>query len=250
MSRPDISLELVDGLQRLSALLGSDNVLEETLQTVVDLSVATLPGCDSAGVTVRAHGRDTTAAATDAYTLEIDKIQYSNDEGPCVSSLEESVVKQIDAVSEESRWPDFCKQAADKGLKSVLSLPLINNEPLGSLNLYARTERAFDQKMVDIAQIFAKQASIALENARTYAEARLLAAQLTEALKSRDAIGQAKGILMEREGVSDDEAFEMLKTISQNANVKLRDIAQRLIDEKQRSAEQAGRGPTEPIASS
>ncbi len=235
MSKLEISPELLDALQKLSSLLESEDALEKTLQSVVDLSTGTLPGCDAAGVTLRIDGKKTTAAASDEYTLEIDKIQYDLDEGPCLAALEESEFKKIDAVSEESRWPEFCRRAAEKGFRSSLSFPLKSNGTVGALNIYATEERAFGEDDIGVAKIFARQASIALANAQTYVAARRLSDQLNEALKSRDMIGQAKGILMEREGVSDEEAFEMLKTISQNSNVKLRDIAQRLIEEKAHS---------------
>ena len=232
MSKLDFSPELLDALHKLSSLLESDDVLSETLDSVAKLSATTLPGCDHAGVTLRVEGEDQTAAASDKYALEIDKIQYDSGEGPCVSALENDRFEQIDAVSEETRWPEFCRRAAEKGFRSSLSFPLKSNGTVGALNLYSRTERAFDEAGIGIGEIFARQASIALHNARTYVLARRLSDQLKEALQSRDLIGQAKGILMEREGVSDEAAFEMLKTISQNANVKLREVAQRVIDEK------------------
>jgi GAF domain-containing protein len=234
MSKLDISSELLDALHQLSSLLDTEDALEKTLNTVVDLSVATLPGCDGAGVTLRVKGKDTTAAASDEYTLEIDRIQYSSNEGPCVAAVEDGEFKQIASVSEETRWPEFCRRAAEKGFRSSLSLPLKLDGTVGALNIYAKTENAFDEKAIAVAGVFAKQATIALHNAQTYNAARRVADQLNEALKTRDMIGQAKGILMEREGVSEDEAFEMLKTISQNANVKLRDIAHRLIEEKEK----------------
>jgi GAF domain-containing protein len=233
VSKLEISPEIVDALQQLSKLLETDDAFERTLNTVVDLSVSTVPGCDSAGVTVRVDGRDTTAAASDHYTLEIDRIQYQTDEGPCLEALASGERQQIEAISEETRWAEFCRRAAGDGLRSSVSFPLrLDGELMGALNLYARSERAFDDAALGVGTVFASQAAIALHNARLYAAARQLGEQLNEALQTRDAIGQAKGILMEREGVSDEQAFEMLKTISQNANVKLREIAHRLIEEK------------------
>ena len=232
MSKLEMSPEMLDALQKLSSLLDSEDAFERTLHTIVDLSVSTLPGCDSSGITLRVKGSDRTAAASDHYTLEIDKIQYESGEGPCLTALASGEVQRISSVSEEDRWPDFAKRAGRDGLKSSASFPLRVNGTAGALNLYAKAEHAFDNGTSEIAEVFAKQATIALENAAIYSAARKLGDQLNEALKSRDMIGQAKGILMEREGVSDEEAFEMLKTISQNSNVKLRDIAHRLIRER------------------
>lgn len=228
-----MSSEVLDALQKLSFLLESEDVLEQTLNRVVELSVAVLPGCDAAGITRRIGGNDTTVATSDEYALEIDKLQYDSNQGPCLQALTDSEFYKIDAVSEESRWPEFCHRASEKGFGSSLSFPLNQDEsPPGALNIYARTERAFDDTAIGVAEVFAKQAKVALHNAQIYTAACRLSNQLNEALESRDRIGQAKGILMEREGLTDQEAFDMLRTISQNTNVKIRDIAQRLIKEK------------------
>lgn len=235
MSQLHISPDLLDALQKLSSLLESDDALQKTLQTIVDLSVGTLPGCDAAGVTLRIKGKDRTAAASDSFTLAIDNIQYEQGEGPCVHALENDEIVRIEDISQESRWPDFTREAAEQRLRSSLSHPLRQNGTIGALNLYSKTERAFDAREMAVSEIFAKQASVALQNARTYTAARELAGQLNEALQSRDVIGQAKGILMEREGISDQEAFDMLRNASQTANVKLREIAERVVQEKQKS---------------
>lgn len=237
MSKLEMSPEILEALQKLSALLETDDAFERTLETVVGLSVTTLPGCDAAGITLRVDGEHRTAAASDLYTLEIDKIQYESAEGPCLTALERGEEQQIEDVSTESRWPEFGRRAAKSGFRSGASFPLRMNDSPGALNLYAKSERAFDGFSLAIAEVFAKQASIALENAHIYAAARQLGDQLNDALKTRDVIGQAKGILMEREGISDGEAFEMLKTISQHSNVKLRDVANRLVEENGKGAE-------------
>lgn len=236
VSKLEMSPEILEALQKLSSLLDSEDAFERTLHTVVDLSVSTLPGCDSAGVTLRADGKDKTAAASDHYTLEIDKIQYESNEGPCLTALETGKVQQIVDVTEETRWPEFCRRASADGFRSGASFPLRVNGTAGALNLYARSEHAFEDSTLGVAEVFARQACIALENAHIYAAARRLGDQLNEALQTRDTIGQAKGILMEREGFSDPEAFEMLKAISQKTNVKLRDVARRLVEEKDRAA--------------
>jgi GAF domain-containing protein len=242
VSKLEISTELLTALQELSALLETDDVLATTLRSIADLSVSTLPGCDAAGVTLRGAKGDMTAAASDEYALEIDHIQYDSDEGPCVAALAENQFHHIVAVSEETRWPEFCRQAEQRGFRSSLSYPLHENGSVGALNIYSKRDDAFDEASIAVGGIFAAHATIALRNAHTYVAARDLTDQLNEALKSRDMIGQAKGILMERENVSDDAAFAMLRTISQNANVKLRDVAERLIEEKARAT-----GESHPI---
>lgn len=229
MAEISLSPDLLTAVHKLSSLLEGDDSLGVTLNTIVELAVGTLPGCDSCGVTLRHDGKMLTAAASDEYTLEIDKIQYETDEGPCVEALRTGEFRQIEAISEETKWPDFCSGASVKGFGSNLSFPLKSDGWAGALNVYATSERAFDARSIAIAEIYATQATIALRNAQIYAAARALAGQLDEALLSRDVIGQAKGILMERERTSDDQAFAMLVSISQNENIKLREVAERLV---------------------
>lgn len=231
MSKLEISPELLDALQTLSSLLESDDALNDTLDCIAQLPVNAIPGCDSAGVTVRSGGKATTAAASNDFTLAIDEIQYATGQGPCLEALETGEFREIKSVSEEERWPEFVTRAAEKGFGSNLSFPLKANGSVGALNIYAKTEYAFDENSIAIGEVFARQASIALRNAHTYVAARELAENLNEAIRTRDMIGQAKGILMERENLSDEDAFNMLRTISQERNIKLREVARLLIEE-------------------
>jgi GAF domain-containing protein len=232
MSQLYLSPELLDALQKLSTLVAEESTLEATLQTVVDLTAGTLPGCDSAGVTLHTDGGETTAAASDEFTLEIDRIQYSTEQGPCLQAMRDGKIVRLEAVSEETRWPDFVIRAAEAGFASSLSFPLKVNGSIGALNIYAKKEHAFDERGLALGEIYSKQAEIALINAHTYRAAKKMAAQLQEAIESRDLIGQAKGILMERESISSDEAFGMLVSASQAANIKVKEIARRLVEEK------------------
>ena len=227
-----MSPEQLDALQKVSSLLESDEALDKTLRSVVDLSVAALPGCDAAGVTLMMDGKKRTAAASDDYTLELDHIQYEADEGPCVDAMRHNEMMMIESISKESRWVNFRRRAEEKGLRSSVSHPLVKDDSVGALNVYSKTDYGFDPTSIEVGRIFARQASIALKNTQAYLDVRKMADHLNVALQSRDVIGAAKGILMEREGVSDEEAFAMLTRISQHANVKLRDIAESLVRER------------------
>lgn len=232
MSKLEISSEMLEALQKLSQLLESDDPLKDTLDCIARLPVEAIPGSDAAGVTLRIDHKVTTAAASDDFALAIDHIQYDTSEGPCLESLETGEFRQIEAASEEQRWPEFVVRAAERGFGSSMSFPLKADGSVGALNIYSKHENAFDESARAIGEIFARQANIALQNTRTYLAATKLAENLNEAIQTRDMIGQAKGILMEREDISDDAAFDMLRTISQAQNVKLREVARMLIEEK------------------
>jgi GAF domain-containing protein len=228
----NLSLAIVENLKELHGLLSSEETLQSTLQRVAELARATIDGCDSAGVTVLDKSKIYTAAATDKFTLEIDRDQYENQEGPCLQALHTQDVVRSEDIANESRWPGFVEAATRDGLGAVLSLPLaVRDQPMGALNLYSRSPNSFGQFSHSLGMLFAGQASVAISNGRVYESALRLAEQLKEAIKTREVIGEAKGILMAREGVGEDEAFGMLKSVSQNQNVKLHDIAQKVVDE-------------------
>jgi AmiR/NasT family two-component response regulator len=113
----------------------------------------------------------------------------------------------------------------------VLSIPFLPmGQPIGTLNIYSRSTDAFCDDDVGTATLFAEQAAIVIANSVAYSSAVGTNDQLREAVESREVIGQAKGILMEREQCSADEAFDLLKSVSQRTNRKLRTVAQDVID--------------------
>ncbi len=230
------SPELIENLNELHGLLLFEEKLDSVLQRVVQLTCATVPGCDSAGVTLIGKSRLSTAAATDEFTLKIDRDQYENREGPCLQAVSTADVVVVEDISQDPRWPTFAQQARKNGLGSALSLPLeVRNKTFGSLNLYSRSPASFSDESQIVGKVFATQAATAILNAYVYASALKVVDQLKEAMKTREVIGEAKGIVMAQEDVNEEEAFEMLKRISQNTNVKLREIAQKIVDTLKKS---------------
>lgn len=223
---------VLSNLGELHTLLLEEENLDRTLKRIVDLVRESLPGCDSAGLTVFDGSEVGTPAATDEFTLQIDEQQYKTGEGPCLQAMNDHEPFVIDNIEDEERWPSFVEGAKEKGLRSSLSIPLPMASPSrGALNIYSHSPGSFDKKSQMIAQLFADQAAVAISNAQVYSSALRLTEQLREAVKSREIIGEATGILIEREGVSPEGAFEMLKKASQQSNVKLREIAERVVSE-------------------
>ena len=226
-------LDLISNLNELHDLLLSEETLQATLERVARLASATLPGSDAVGVSLIDHSQVITAAATSDFTLQIDRDQYENREGPCLQAMDAQEVVLVEEIEKETRWPRFAEAAGEHGLGSVISFPLsVRDRRAGALNVYARSKNAFNEKSRSVGTLFASQASVALSNAQVYASTVTLAANLQEAIKTREIIGAAKGILMARERVSDGQAFEMLKQASQTTNVKLREIAQKVVDDE------------------
>lgn len=199
--------------------------VQQTLQKVVDMAVDTISGCDHAGISFLKGGKGSTPAASDDVPLLVDAIQYETGEGPCLSAIREHDVFESGDLRLESRWPKFAARAQrDTGISSMLSFRLfVADDTLGALNLYSKAVDAFDERSRTVGLVFAAHAALALSTA-------IHGEQMDQALESRDLIGQAKGILMAREGVSADEAFDMLRRASQRLNVKLREIAGQMVD--------------------
>jgi|SRR5437763_12538511 len=222
----DASHELVETFAELSSTLFAGADVDALLDHLVERATATIEPCDFASVSLLGPGgRISTPAATDALVVEVDQLQYNAGEGPCVEAakMPAPAVYSPDLASDE-RWPTFGPMAAKRGIGSLSSYKIAANGTIGALNLYARRTAAFTEHDREVAYLLAVFASVVLASTL----ARLQAAQLQEALQSRDVIGQAKGILMERERVTADDAFDMLRRSSQQLNRKLRDLAEEI----------------------
>jgi GAF domain-containing protein len=218
-----------EGLAALSSFFVGESSVEETLLRIADIAVASSPA-SFAGVTLLVDGRPTTAVFTDPESPEIDTAQYETGDGPCLSAFRHQDTCRITDTRTEPRWRAFCEACVEHDILSTLSLPLVGmDEPAGALNLYATKPNAFDD-YEGMADAFARAASAVVHNATAYWDARHLGENLTEAMRSRAVIEQAKGMLMARSKLTPDESFDLLRKASQRENVKLRDIAQRIVD--------------------
>jgi len=179
--------------------------------------------CDCAGMLLRNGRQVETAGATDIRVERSDRLQQEIGEGPALRAMRDQHAVVYDTRADD-RWPRWASGAAELGLRSVLSVSLsTSHSTLGSLSMYARKPRDFDRSEVADLQTFAKHASLALAEAR---EER----GLREAIEARHHIGQAQGILMERFGIDADRAFAILRRYSRDTNIKLRTVAERVIE--------------------
>jgi transcriptional regulator with GAF, ATPase, and Fis domain len=209
----------------MARVLLAQHDVQETLQKIVELAVDTVEGCDHAGVSILTGKKVDTPAASDDVPRRVDAIQYETGQGPCLDAIRDHEVFETGDLGRERRWPSFASRAQrETGITSMICFRLfVNGDTLGALNLYSKAADAFDDESRTVGLVFAAHAAVALSSA-------MHDEQLEEALRSRDVIGQAKGILMAREGVSADQAFEMLRRASQRLNVKLRDVAGSVVD--------------------
>jgi GAF domain-containing protein len=218
-----------EGLRALTQFFVNDGTLGDTLLKVTEMACEVTPA-KFAGITLLVEGRPQTGVFTHPDAPEIDEAQYRTGEGPCMSAFTNQKIYRIDSTLEDERWPAFAKTAADHGIHSTLSVPLTaRNERLGALNLYAEETEAFKESHERSVAIFADQAAIALANARVYWDARELSENLNEAMKTRENISQAVGILMAGGAKTVEEAFDMISQASQRENRKVREIAEEIV---------------------
>ncbi len=203
--------------------------VQGALDKVVSLAVDTLDACEFAGISFVEKRKITSPAASNDVPKKIDEIQSELGEGPCIDAIKEHEVFQTDDLRNEKRWPQFSARVHEEtGVSSIVSFRLfIEEETMGALNMYATALNAFDDSDVALGSVFAVHASVAMSAARRQDH-------LEQKAENRDVIGRAKGILMARSGVSDEEAFAMLKAASQRMNVKLRDIARGIAEQPSR----------------
>lgn len=222
---------LRDGMGALSRYFIGDAPMGETLLFVANLVKQALPQSDLVGITMIVDEKVGTFVFTDPEISEIDQAQYeTGGKGPCVDSFRTGEVFVIDSMETDDRWPEFAATARAHGVLSSLSLPMnVAKTTVGAMNIYARAERAFGPEDVETGYLFATQAGVVLANAQAYWGARTLAENLESALASRSVIEQAKGMIMNAQRKTADEAFQILVAQSQHENVKLRTIAERLV---------------------
>ena len=221
-------------LAELARIVLADETMDSVLSRVAHMTKQVLPGADEVSVTLVTSKGAATAAYTGEMAMQADERQYGLDGGPCLDAGRGGVVLLIRDMRTEDRWPDYAPQAAQAGVLSSLSVPLpIQEDVVGALNIYSTAPNAFSDEDIKAAEAFAAYAAIAVSNANTFVSTAELADQMKAAMMSRVDIEQAKGILMAREGMTPDAAFEVLVRASQRENRKLRDIAREIVERTQ-----------------
>jgi transcriptional regulator with GAF, ATPase, and Fis domain len=216
--------QLAQGFGGLARSLEEHDDPDVMLAEIVAAAVAMVPGADEGSVSVVTGRRHIgSQAPTGDLPVQVDALQEETQQGPCLDSAYVHQTVRVADMASEERWPQFARRASEAGAASMLSLQLyVEGDNLGALNLYSRSPNAFDDESEQVGLLFASHAAVAYAGVRKEA-------QLAKAVASRDLIGQAKGILMERYKISPERAFLILIRISQASNRKLHDIAAELV---------------------
>jgi GAF domain-containing protein len=240
--RAESTIELTTGLSEVARALFAAGDVSATLQAVVDLATATIDGCDYASIFVEGTEDPSRPIVTDPLVARIDELQRLSDGGPCIDAVRTGQAIYVDDLAGDTRWPAFAPQAADSGIRCLLVFPLSSTGAFGVLNLSATYPGAFGATDRAKGVIFATLAELALAGAQTHEEEDRRADNLHQALVTRELIGRAEGILIERERITSAQAFDILRRASQHLNVKLKQVAEELVE----TGERPRTGPPEP----
>jgi transcriptional regulator with GAF, ATPase, and Fis domain len=212
---------------RISRELLSEPDRDHTLQRSVDMAVATISGCEQAGISLRhADGRIETPASTSPVVDAADAHQYELHQGPCLDAIWVDDTYLIQDMTTETRWPAWAPRAAALGIRSVLSVRLATpDRVIGGLNLYSTRPAAYDEDGVETAHIYAAHASMALATIGRIDGLRT-------AMQSRHLLGVAQGALMHRYGVSEAQSFEILRRFADQTGISIRDVAAQVVSNR------------------
>jgi GAF domain-containing protein len=211
-----------------SLLVGTEEMDRLVWQTAL-LGVSALDMVDACGVTVLREGAPTSIMPDIATYADLEQLQYETDDGPAVRAVQRRQPVLIEQMSTETRFGEYPKHAVQRGVAASLSLPMQSGtDTLGAMTLYSTKPHDFADGR-DLADLVVELATTALSLMLRHAEKTELAEQLATALDSRSIIDQAKGMVMMQRGCTADEAFEVLRRVSQNRNIKLRDVASTMV---------------------
>ena len=230
---PSIPLtdELAGVFARMSGLLLTEETVTTSLSLLSSLAAETVPGSVGAGVSIIEAGRRTSSGSTDERVRAADSLQYQLDEGPCLAAaaLREPVV--VADLREDPRWPRWAAAVVPLGLRSALSAPLVAGDTtLGAIKVYADQPRTFDDRSAQLLSLFSAQAALLVANVRTADRATRLSEGMRLAVRDRDLVAMAKGVLMQRHTIDEDAAMRMLIARSQEKGVELAAAARGVVD--------------------
>ncbi|GHH93964.1 GAF and ANTAR domain-containing protein [Streptomyces capillispiralis] len=206
----------------------AEHTLDATLEQITRSAVDLVDGCDASGILVLRGDRVSSLAPTEQLVTDSDRLQESLREGPCFDAARPDTAERVfripDFTEDPERWPHFVPRCRQLGVGSMMGFLLYTREEeLGALNMYSRKPGVFTEDSETAGWLLASHAAVAFSSALTDA-------QMQEAITTRHMIGEAMGILMGRHRITEEQAFEILRTQSQRTNTKLREVARRVCE--------------------
>ena len=224
--------ELSVVVARSTGALLTGGVVEVVLPLLTELVLETVSGADACAVTVLdTAGRASTTAASDEIAARADELQYRDGQGPCFEAVARRHRTVVHDVRTEARWPRWALDLEGLGFLSLLSVPLVaGDDVLGAIKVYGRAPHAFDLRSERVLSLTAAQAAVLLAEARVAERGRHLSADLKRALRQRDVVNTARGIVVQRDRVDEDRATEVLLDLATHEGRPVHVVARALVD--------------------
>jgi GAF domain-containing protein len=219
--------ELAALAARMSPMLLSTDSVEAAVDVLTTLAGEAIGAATGAGVSLLdEQGQRTSKGATSAVVLEADDLQYRLDQGPCLTAWAEQRTVRVDDVDLDPRWPQWSESVRSLHVLSTLSVPMVlPGRALGAVKVYSELRGAFDERAEKLLEGFAGTAALLLGNASSLENAQRLSADLRDALEARDSVQLARGVIMQRDGLNEDEAFQLLVNEARVSDRGLRQVA-------------------------
>lgn len=233
--RGELELVSVDSVRDAAALLtttGASKPVESQellLAAVAAQVVGVVPGVDAVTVTLYGRNGPATVATTDPSTVALDEVQYGRSDGPCLLAIRTHTTTGVE-LRDDGRWPELTALAAERGIRTSLACPLFEpsderSEPRAAMTLWGRDPDALVPVQTALIDVFTSAAAGIIRTTARWAQAEARARGLLTALRSRDLVTTAKGVVMARLGLDADEAFVWLTETSRRVDQRVRDLA-------------------------
>jgi len=223
--------DLVNSLQQLSDVLQAQRTLGVALASIAEAATVSVPGCDAATIAISIGGRPATAAVTGTIALELDMVQYDNDDGPCLTSFRTASALRLDVYEHGEAFPHVAIAAQRVGVRAVMSVPSIwGTETIATLNLYSRSG-SFDESAETVAAVLATQVAIAVSRSPEFAAARAVVEEAQRNTDDHSQITMATGLLIGSQDCTREQAEGLLRQAATEDEQTILQIAQRIIEQ-------------------
>jgi GAF domain-containing protein len=221
---------LSDAYAELAGLLLASETFDDFSQQIAELAARTVPVAATCAITLAVDDRIVTVASADALGRLLDEQQYDIDEGPCLEAVRTGQAVSAPDVASESRWDGYPLTVFGHGIGSIYSEPLVvDSRTMGALNMYAHAPNSFTPEVRSLVRALAHLAAAGMAGALKNFDEITLTNRLRRALSTRGVIDQAVGIIIAHQHVSPEDAFGVLRRISQTRNTRLHEVAQELV---------------------
>ena len=223
--------ELTGLIARIRGLLLTEEKVDRAVQLLSQAIKESLPGTVGAGVSLLdSRGRRVSSGFTDSVVKRADAAQYETGQGPCLTAWASEKIVLVDEISVDDRWPEWAAAVDGLPVRSVVSVPLLAGKvSIGALKMYGAQPGAYDGDSGRVLSLFAEPAATLLSHIQASDAPHRMSAGLQESLFTRDLVNRACGMLMERHGVSHEDALEQLIREARSTNVPLARLSARMV---------------------